>query len=155
MLRAFVVEPLQIPSASMSPTLRPGQHVLAEKVTRHSRPWQRGDVVVFDSPVDGELLVKRVVGVAGDTVAIRDGRLVVDGERIHEAYADPDRIDSVYFGPVDVPSGEVLVMGDNRGNSLDSRAFGPIPTSEIQGRVVAVVWPPADLRRIPTVWDQR
>ena len=74
--------------------------------------------------------------------AIEDGVLVVDGHPVEEPYADPESIDSVYFGPVRVPAGAVLVLGDNRANSLDSRAFGPIRADELQGRVVAVVWPP-------------
>jgi signal peptidase I len=141
-LRAWVAEPLRIPSASMSPTLRPGEHVLAEKVSSHVRSWHRGDVVVFASPVDGELLVKRVVGIGGDLVGLEDGLLVVNGRRIDEPYTDPDALDSVYYGPVRVPAGEVLVMGDNRDNSVDSRKFGPVPTSQIEGRVAAVLWPP-------------
>ena len=146
--RSWVAEPLRIPSESMSPTLRPGQHVLAEKVSRHVRSWQRGDIVGFESPADGALLVKRIVGLAGDRVAIRDGRLLVNGTRVHEPYADPDDIDSEFYGPVRVPVGEVLVLGDNRAESVDSRDFGTVPATDLGSRVIAVFWPLPDLELI-------
>lgn len=155
LIRTFVAEPLRIPSESMSPTLVPGEHVLAEKVSRLGREWQRGDLVAFHSPATSQLLVKRVVGVGGDTVGIRDGRLFVNNERVQEPYVDPDLIDSVYYGPVHVPDGEVLVMGDNRANSVDSRTFGTVPTSDIESRVVAVLWPPSHMSLIKNHWSQR
>lgn len=153
LVRAYVVEPIRIPSASMSPTLRPGEHVAAEKVSMHVRAWQRGDIVVLTSPADGELLIKRIVGVGGDTVGLRDGRLFVNGDRVNEPYTDPDAIDSVYYGPVHVPDGEVLVMGDNRGDSVDSRSFGTVPESNIEGRVAAVLWPPDAFGIIHHLWN--
>lgn len=142
---AWGAEPMRIVSDSMQPTLRPGDHVLVEKVTRHSREWRWGDLAALRLPGTGELAVKRIVALGGDLVAIEDGVLVVDGHPVAEPYADPESIDSVYFGPVRVPAGAVFVLGDNRANSLDSRAFGPIPADELQGRVVAVVWPPTRL----------
>jgi signal peptidase I len=142
LVRTWVAEPLRIPSDSMAPTLQSGEHVIAEKLSVHVGSWRRGEIVVFASPVDQALLAKRIVGLAGDRVAIRDGRLFLNGHRIDEPYTDPDAIDSVYYGPVRVPADEVLVMGDNRANSVDSRTFGTVPTSQIQGRVAAVVWPP-------------
>lgn len=140
-VRAGVAQPLRVATHSMEPTLGPGEHVLASTLDRLDGHWQRGDVVAFRRPGDDRLLVKRIVGLGGDTVAIRDGRLVVNGERVAEPYADPARIDSVFYGPVRVPAGEVLVLGDNRRSSQDSRSFGPVPVSALEGRIVAVVWP--------------
>lgn len=140
-VRAWVVEPLAVSGGSMAPTLRPGQQVLVEKVTPWRRPWRRGDLVLFDRPGDGLLSIKRVVGLAGDTVAIRDGRLVVDGAPVPEGYAPPRRIDGVYFGPVTVPDGQVFVLGDDRRNSLDSRRYGTVPADDLAGRVVLRLWP--------------
>jgi signal peptidase I len=141
-LHARVLEPLRIVTGSMAPTLVPGEHVLASRLSVGERNWRRGDVVVFRLDAGSELMIKRIVALGGDTVAIRDGRLYVDGHRVVEPYADPRRIDSVYFGPVHVPRGHMFVLGDNRAFSEDSRKFGPVPVTAVQSRVVAVVWPP-------------
>jgi signal peptidase I len=141
-LRLFVLEPFRIPSDSMAPTLRPGDQVLVDKRAYSGGAPRRGDLVVFRAPRTGEILLKRVVAVADDTVGIEDGVLVVDGRRPREPYADPDAIDSVYFGPVRVRRGTVFVLGDNRANSEDSRDFGAVPTSRLIGRVRARIWPP-------------
>jgi signal peptidase I len=142
-LRLFVLEPFRIPSDSMAPTLRPGDQVLVDKRAYRDADPRRGDLAVFRAPRTGEILLKRVVAVGGDTVGIEDGVLVVDGRRPREPYADPDAIDSVYFGPVRVRRGTVFVLGDNRANSEDSRDFGAIPTGRLIGRVRARIWPPA------------
>jgi signal peptidase I len=140
-VRIFVAEPFRIPSQSMEPTLRPGDQALVWKVGATSP--DRGDLVAFHAPRTGEILLKRVVAVGGDTVGLEDGVLVVDGRKVREPYADPDAIDSVYFGPVKVRPGTIFVMGDNRANSDDSRDFGAVPTDRIIGRAVARIWPPA------------
>jgi signal peptidase I len=141
LIRIFVAEPFRIPSQSMEPTLRPGDQALVFKRAGHSP--KRGQLVAFHSPRGGEILLKRVVAVGGDTVGLEDGVLVVNGRQIREAYADPDAIDSVYFGPVKVRDGTVFVLGDNRANSDDSRDFGAVRTDSIIGRAVARVWPPS------------
>ena len=140
-VKVFVAEPFRIPSQSMEPTLRPGDQTLVWKLG--AKAPDRGDLVAFHAPRTGEILLKRVVAVGGDTVGLEDGVLVVDGRRIREPYADPKAIDSVYFGPVKVRPGTMFVMGHNRANSDDSRDFGAVPTDRIIGRAVARVWPPA------------
>lgn len=139
-LRAMVVEPMVIPSGSMAPTLRAGDHVLVEKLSASSS-WRRGDLLAFRAP-EGTLMVKRAVGLAGDRVALRDGVLVVNGQRVAEPYVDQRTVDGVYYGPVRVPAGHVLFMGDSRGASVDSRRFGPVDVAAVEGRVVSLVWPP-------------
>ncbi len=136
LLAVFAVEPVTVGSDSMRPTLQSGDRVLIDKVSFRFRSPRRGDVVAFAAPDTGTLTVKRVVGVAGDQVAIRDGVLWVAGRARAEPYVDLKTIDSVYFGPTVVPPGTVFVMGDNRAESIDSRDFGPVPLSEVVGRVL-------------------
>ena len=140
-LRVFVAEPFKIPSESMEPTLRPGDQALVEKLARGGAPY-RGELVAFRQPRTGEVLLKRVVAVGGDTIGLEDGLLVVNGRTVREPYANTKSQDSVYFGPVRVPAGTVFVMGDNRGISEDSRDFGAVPTRDVIGRAVARLWPP-------------
>jgi signal peptidase I len=140
-VRAFVAEPFAIPSESMAPTLRPGDHVLVEKLSYRFGSPRRGDLVVFRSPDGGSLAVKRIVGLAGDRVAIEDGVLAIDGHLQREPYVDQKSVDSVYFGPIVVPRGDVFVMGDNRADSHDSRDYGAVPRGALIGRVVTTLWP--------------
>jgi len=141
--RVFFFEPFRTQGESMVPTLRPGDQVLVDKRAYRHRLPRRRDLVVFHAPGTGDLTLKRAVGLPGDSVAIEDGRLVVNGRRQVEPYADPEAIDSVYFGPVRVRPGRVFFLGDNRLDSRDSRDFGAVPAAELVGRVRAVIWPPS------------
>jgi len=130
------LEPLRVSSVSMSPTLVAGDQVLVDKVSIRLRPPVEDDLVVFRAPQRHDLVVKRVVALGGQTVAIEDAVLVVDGTIRQEPQVDLSRIDSTYFGPVTVPTGAVFVMGDNRSESIDSRTYGAIPLDQLVGRVV-------------------
>lgn len=137
-VRTQLVHVVSVSSDSMAPTVCTGGYVLIKKLHADS-PVAVHDIVTFPSPQDGQTVVKRVVGTAGSTVAIEDAELVVDGRKVDEPYVDHDTIDGVYYGPVTVPERSVLVMGDNREVSIDSRTFGPVATSDLQGRVVWVI----------------
>ena len=139
LVRGVVVEPREVASESMEPTLYPGSVVLVDKLGPRLGGVHRDDVVVFASPQDGRDSVKRVVAVAGQQVAIRDAELFVDGEHVVEPQVDHSRIDGLYFGPVTVPDGAVFVLGDARSGSIDSRVYGAVPLGAIHGRV-AMVW---------------
>lgn len=139
-VRSWVAEPLAVGSDSMVPTLRPGDHLLVEKMTTQGG-WKRGDLLAFEAP-DGVLMVKRLVGRPGDRIAIRDGVLVVNGHSLRESYVDRGDVDGVYFGPVRVPAGHLFLLGDSRGDSVDSRRFGAVPVDAVLGRVTVVLWPP-------------
>lgn len=141
--RAFLAEPFRIESQSMLPTLRAGDRVLVDKRAYRDALPRRGDLVAFHAPRTGEVTLKRAIGLPGDTVAIEDGVLVVNGRRQSESYADPDAIDSVYFGPAAVRAGAVFVLGDNRADSTDSRDFGPVEQRDLIGRASVRIWPPA------------
>ena len=141
-VRPFVVEAFWIPSGSMIPTLQINDRVLVNKfIYRFTEP-KPGDIVVFQS-VDNEDedLIKRVVAVAGDRVSVRNGRLIVDGERQREDFTNKKFPDRSFFAPVTVPKDHVWVMGDNRANSADSRVFGPLPKENIEGEAFLRFWP--------------
>ncbi len=165
-LKTFVVQAFFIPSGSMEPTLEPGDRVLVQKVVYGP---DRGDVIVFSDPqgrpgpdrgiVGGfvhwlsstlgierpehEDFIKRVIGLPGETVELRDGRLFVDGVRIREPYLK-GAVDTRDYGPVRVPEGALFVLGDNRLNSNDSRfGLGSVPVDKVVGRAFAIVWPPS------------
>ncbi len=132
----FAVEPVTISSDSMLPTLESGQRVLLDKLTYRFRDPRPDELIAFHAPQTGDLTLKRVVAVAGDELAIKDGVLRVNGTARDEPFVDASSVDSVYFGPVTVPAGTVFVLGDNRANSIDSRTFGAVPVSDVVGRVV-------------------
>jgi signal peptidase I len=142
-VRPFVLEAFRIPSESMVPTLEVGDRVFVNKfIYRFTEP-ERGDVVVFESVNGGEEdLIKRVVGVAGDEVEVRNGTLLVNGEAREEPYLNRNLPFNDSYGPTEVPEGHVFVMGDNRANSADSRVFGPLPIENIEGEAFVRFWPP-------------
>lgn len=134
--RAWLVEPVVVSSDSMEPAVSTGAVVLLYKPAVAAGLVRNGVVVAFTSPADGGTAIKRVVAEEGQTVAIRDGELYVDGLAVSEPSIDRSRIDATYFGPRQVPAGSVFVLGDNRGVSIDSRDFGPIPLADIQGTLL-------------------
>ena len=142
-VRPFVVEAFWIPSASMVPTLKYGDRVLVNKfIYRFTEP-ERGDVVVFKSVQDDQQdLIKRVVGVPGDKISVRGGRLFVNDEPQREPYVNKKMPDRSFAAPTTVPQNHIFVMGDNRANSQDSRVFGPVPKENIEGEAFLRFWPP-------------
>jgi signal peptidase I len=166
LLRAFVVAPYYIPSGSMEPTLHGcancnDDHILIDKISYRFHPPQQSDIVVFAAPpgagLPDKVLVKRVVGLPGQHLALRHGYVYINGKRLEEPYLNRAflRKECGPGGPSTpetgrsrwtIPSGDVFVMGDNRCNSTDSRAFGPIPDSSIIGRAFAIIWPLGRIR---------
>lgn len=149
LIKTFVVQAFRIPSESMVPTLEIGDRVLVNKLSYDAHGLNRGDVVVFERPPglpsgpdDPKDLIKRVIGLPGDTVVARDGSIYIDDQRLDEPYL-PENIATYNLDvPVTIPEGEVWVMGDNRTNSEDSRVFGPIDDDSIVGRAFMIMWPP-------------
>jgi signal peptidase I len=142
-VRPFVMEAFWIPSGSMIPTLQINDRVLVNKfVYRFTEP-ERGDIVVFESVENSdEDLIKRVVGLPGDEIAVRSGKLFVNGEPQKEPYMNDKLPDVSFYTKTVVPKGHVFVMGDNRGASQDSRRFGPLPKENIEGEAFLRFWPP-------------
>lgn len=120
----------------MEPTIATGAVVLLYKPFAAESSIQNGVVVAFTNPIDGRTAIKRVIAQEGQSVAIRDALLYVDDVVVPEPFIDHSRIDATYFGPVEVPAGSVFVLGDNRGVSIDSRDFGAIPLTAIQGTLL-------------------
>lgn len=145
-VRPFIVEAFVIPSGSMIPTLQIGDRVLANKFIYDFTDPEKGDVVVFESvEMEGQDLIKRVVGAPGDTVEIRNNTLYVNGEPREGSYTNGESGDGLPQGQVEVPEDSYFVMGDNRGNSADSRAFGPVPEENLEGEAFVIFWPPTHL----------
>jgi signal peptidase I len=143
-VKTFLVQAFYIPSGSMLPTLQEQDRVLVNKLSYDVHDVHRGDIIVFKGPeqAEGQVkdLIKRVIGLPGDTVEAHDGQLYVNGQPLKEPYLGP----GITTGPLEpqhVPPHHYWVMGDNRGNSKDSRFFGAIDQSLIIGRAFVRVWP--------------
>jgi signal peptidase I len=166
-IRTFAVQAFKIPTGSMIPNLLIGDHLLVNKLVYSpsfgpledallgKRPIRRGDVVVFKYPEDPSRdFIKRVIGLPGETIEVRGRKVLVDGRGIDEPYAhflneqlaadDPEyalREDGRGgWGPQRVPEGKLLVLGDNRDNSRDSRYWGFLPRENVKGRALLVYW---------------
>jgi signal peptidase I len=136
-----LIKPFYVPTVSMEPTIMVGDRVLAERLSPRFSSPERGQIVVFRNPrEDGEDLIKRVVAVAGDQVAVREGKLWVNGEAQDEPYLNEPVMDGSY-PETTVPPDMFFAMGDNRNNSGDSRVFGPVPYENILGRAIITYWP--------------
>lgn len=145
-VRPFIVEAFVIPSESMVPTLMVGDRVLANKFIYDFTDPEKGDVAVFESvEVEGQDLIKRVVGTPGDTVEVREGKLYVNGEPQNEPYIKKGGGISPPQQEFTVPKDSFFVMGDNRSNSRDSRFFGPVPEENLEGKAFVTFWPPGRL----------
>jgi signal peptidase I len=160
-IRTFIVQAFKIPSGSMIPTLQIGDHILVNKLAygvripfleeymvKFAKP-QRGDVVVFIFPEDrSKDFIKRVIGVAGDSVEVRDKKIYINGKQVDDPHAHfegddpqtagfPSRDD---YGPRTVPENHIFVMGDNRDRSYDSRFWGYVDLNEVRGKAFLIYW---------------
>lgn len=165
-IKTFLVQPFYIPSDSMVPTILPNDRVMVSKLSYRLSEPERGDIVVFVSPFNEEFdqetllesvyrhiveavgirtasaddLIKRIIGLPGDEILVREGRLYVNGIEVAEPYLlEPGVMPD--FGPEVVAEASVFVMGDNRAISYDSTRFGAIPIDHILGEAVVRIWP--------------
>ena len=172
LLKTFVAQAFYIPSGSMIPQLEVRDRVVVSKISYRLHDPRRGDLVVFDAPPQAarpvadpsanpvvkavrglgeavgmvqpstEEFIKRVIALPGEVVEGRGGQVYVDGRLLLEPYL-PEGVTTSDFAAVEVPAGQLWVMGDNRGASADSRVFGPVAADTVVGRAVLKVWPPA------------
>jgi signal peptidase I len=157
-LRTFVVATYSIPSGSMEPTLQIGDRIVVDKLAYHLHAIGRGDIVVFSTPPLEDCagppvadLVKRIIGLPGETISLNDGKVYIDGRFLPEPWLPAAARNATYPGPSGapyslqhpflIPSGDVFMMGDNRTESCDSRYWGPVRESSIVGKVDLRIWP--------------
>jgi signal peptidase I len=152
-IQAFIAQPFRVEGASMETTVLPDQYVLIDKLTPHWAQYARGDIVVLKPPSqypdpDGIPFIKRVIGLPGDRVQLKDGKVYVNGTALDEPYVFTARgirqpTDPTGGGASEwlVPDGDLFVMGDHRQESADSRVFGPVEISQIIGRAWLRYWP--------------
>ncbi len=145
----FSLQPFTVEGQSMEPTFHNGEYILVDKVTYRFHSPERGDVVVFEYPRDPSLdYIKRVIGVAGDHVVIRNAHVYVNNVQLSEPYvaAEPDySMSECNYCDVQVPKGDLYVMGDNRNNSSDSHEWGLLPIGNVIGRAWLSYWPLPDI----------
>jgi signal peptidase I len=138
----FLYQPVKVDGTSMAPLLGDQERIFINKFVYRFEPVERGDVVVFWYPLDhSKSFIKRVVGLPGETIEIRSGRLFVNGNELPEPYVPANYFDGATYPPRTIPPNEYFVMGDHRDSSNDSRVFGPVPRHFIYGKAVFAYWP--------------
>ncbi len=166
LIRTFLVQPFKIPSESMRNTLLVGDHLLATKFDYglkipftdiyfyDGRAPERGEIIILEYPKDPDTyFIKRVVGIPGDTIEIRNKQFYRNGEPVQESYirhTEPDKIEPIRdnFGPIVVPPNKFFVMGDNRDNSLDSRFWGFVDRKAVVAKSRILYWSWESLTKI-------
>jgi signal peptidase I len=149
-VQSLLLQSFYIPSESMVPTLQTNDRVLVNKLAYKLDDVDRGDIIVFKAPPGSAMpevkhLIKRVVGLPGETIAGRNGSILINGNPLDEPYLPPD-VRSRDFPPEKISSEEIYVLGDNRQNSRDSTFFHAIDQDQIIGRAFVKIWPLNDLR---------
>jgi signal peptidase I len=144
LINLLLAQATRVYGQSMEPNLHTDQRLVVEKIS-YSHWWpmagpRRGDVVVFRVDSNSDLLIKRVIGLPGDRVEIRAGHVYINGESLEESYITQPTYGD--YGPIDVPPLHIFVLGDNRGFSNDSRAFGALTLDSVIGRAWFSYWPP-------------
>ena len=134
LIRTFIITPVRVDGASMDQTLEDGQILLLYKLSN----IDYGDIVVLDEEKEGEIIIKRIIGMPGDTVSINDNTVYVNGEELEEDYAYGETSD---YEEITLEDDEYFILGDNRPISKDSRYFGPVKEDEIIGKVIFRLWP--------------
>jgi len=153
-IRTYVIQAFKIPTGSMIPTLKIGDRLLANKFIYRFKKLERGDVIIFKSPIDKKRdFIKRLIGLPGDVIEIRNGVIFVNGERTEEAGINRNYYYNLgeyggYDQKIVVPEDSLYVLGDNSRNSRDSRYWGFLPKKKVKGKALLVYWPLTKIRLI-------
>ena len=142
MIVVFLYQPVKVEGTSMLPELQDQERIFVNKFVYRIEHINRKDIVVFWYPKDpSKSYIKRIIGMPGDTVEVREGLVYVNGKALAEEYIDPDFIDPRSYGPTYVDPGYYYVLGDHRNQSNDSRMWGLVPERYIYGKAVFRYWP--------------
>jgi len=137
---------VRVDGLSMNPTLQHGEYVLVSRLSYKTGEPQRGDIIVFSFPMDQKQdLIKRVIGLPGETISINNNEVLVNGVKLEEPYIAQS---PVYSGEWTVPEGQLFVLGDNRNDSKDSHQWGLLPTENVIGKALLIYWPPSEWKLI-------
>jgi signal peptidase I len=137
---------VRVDGLSMTPTLQHGEYVLVSRLSYMTGEPQRGDIIVFSFPGDQtQDLIKRVIGLPGETITVQNGEVLIDGRKLDEPYIAQS---PVYSGEWTVPEGELFVLGDNRNDSKDSHQWKFLPMENVIGKALLIYWPPPDWKLI-------
>jgi signal peptidase I len=148
LVRTFLFENYRVVGASMQPTLENGEFLAVNKLGYRLHEPQRGDIIVFQDPnAPGRKLIKRIIGLPGETVEMTNGAVLIDGQALPEPYLDDPG--AYTRAPSVVPEDEYFVLGDNRNNSSDSRSWGMLPREDIVGKAWLTYWPPRMWGAVP------
>jgi signal peptidase I len=138
----FLYQPVKVEGTSMAPLLSDQERIFINKFVYRFEPIERGDVIVFWYPIDrSKSFIKRVIGLPGETIEIRGGRVFVDGKQLSEPYVPASYLDGASYPLIQIPADNYYVMGDHRDSSNDSRVFGPVGRQFIYGKAVFAYWP--------------
>jgi signal peptidase I len=138
----FLYQPVKVEGTSMNPLLSDQERIFINKFVYHFEPIERGDVIVFWYPLDrSKSFIKRVVGLPGESIEIRDGHVYINGQELADQYVPANYLDGSTYAPHRIPVDGYFVMGDHRDSSNDSRVFGPVPRQYIYGKAVFAYWP--------------
>ncbi len=146
-VRLAIIKPYEISFNSMEPTLLPGDRILVNKLAYRFWAPNRGDVIVFQYPRDpGRVFIKRVIGLEGERVEIKDNKVLINNQPITEPYLKESELPP--FPAQVIPQGQILVLGDNRNKSKDSRDWGLLPKEHLLGKGFYIYWPPNRIKTI-------
>jgi signal peptidase I len=140
LIRAFIFAPIIVEGESMQPTLHDGDRMIVSKINYVLGEPDRFDIVVFEATEDKDY-IKRIIGLPGDMLEYKNNTLFVNGEKVNESYLPEQMLELTDDFSTEVPSGMLFVLGDNRGNSQDSRMIGPVSIDKVVGEANILFWP--------------